>query len=113
MSGQIFKNVVPKEIFVDLLEKICEKSDSSFIIDNNAYKRMKFHNYHTHFLIIILPYYHWSKRFYIEREFTYSSFMTIVRQLCRLHKMTISSQLRYSESTYTIEYKIQDAIIVS
>ena len=113
MSGQIFKNVVPKEIFVDLLEKICEKKENGFILDNNAYKRLKFHNYHTPFLTTILPYYHWSKRFYIEREFTYSSFMTIVRQLCRLNKMTISSQLRYSESTYTIEYKIQDTVVVS
>jgi hypothetical protein len=99
--------MVPKEIFIDLLEKICEKKEAIYILNINSYKRLKFHDYQIAFLQALLPYYHWSKRFYIERECTYASFMTIVRQLSKLYNMTVSSQLQYSDSSYTIQYSIQ------
>lgn len=106
MSRQIFKSVIPKDIVIGLLDKICEPNDSVYIIDVNAYKRMKFYNYHVEFLGTIIEYYHWSKRFYIEREFTYQSFANILRQLCRVHNIEIASGIRYSESTYSIDYLI-------
>lgn len=105
MSNQIFKTIVPKEILFDLLDKICEpKEDGRYLVDNAAYKRMKFHNYHTGFLTKLIDYYHWSKRFYVEREFTYQSFANILRQLTRLHNIEMTSQIRYSESSYFIDY---------
>jgi hypothetical protein len=110
MSKQIFKSEIPKDILISLLDKICETNDSVYMIDLNAYKRMKFHNYHTDFLSTIIEHYHWSKRFYIEREFTYQSFANILRQICRLHNIPISSNIRYCESTYAIEYFIHKPI---
>jgi len=107
MSKQIFKYVFPRDLFYSLLDKICEPSETEYIIDINSYKRMKFHNYHTEFLGSLVTCYHWSKRFYIERDFTYSSFITIIRQLCRLYNLTIVSSIQYSESTYSLKYTIQ------
>lgn len=108
MSKQIFKSIVPKELLITLLDKICEKNDKGgYLLDANSYKRMKFHGLHTPFLEELIEHYHWSKRFYIEREFTYQSFMTIVRQLCRLHSLMIDSTVRYGDSTYAIEYAIE------
>ena len=106
MSKQIFKSIVPKELLIVLLDKICEKNGTSYIMDVNSYKRMKFHELHKPFLEELVVHYHWSKRFYAERDFTYQSFMTIIRQLCRLHSLTIDSNIRYGDSTYAIEYMI-------
>lgn len=107
MSKQIFKSIVPKEILITLLDKICEKQGADYIINVNSYKRMKFHELHPGFLESIIDHYHWSKRFYIERDFTYQSFMTIIRQLCRIHSLPIESNIRYGDSTYAIEYIIR------
>jgi len=105
MSKQIFKNIVPIEILTQLLDKICEPCQKEYIIDINAYKRMKFHNYHIEFLNIIVHYYHYSKKFYAQRDCTYNSFMTIVRHICRANSTEIFSSIKYDDSSYNIEYK--------
>ena len=105
MSKQIFKQIVPKEILFDLLDKICGRVENDdYLVDNAAYKRMKFYNYHRGFLASIIDYYHLSKRFYVEREFTYQSFINIVRQFTRIHGIQMISKTKYLESSYMIEY---------
>ena len=107
MSKQIFKSIVPKEILFNLLDKICERVENNYyLVDNAAYKRMKFHNYQIGFLASIIDYYHWSKRFYVERDFTYQSFINIVRQLTRIHGIPMISKTKYIESSYMIEYLV-------
>jgi len=108
--SQRFKYVVPISMLTDLLDKICEPGQE-YVIDNNAYKRMKFHRYHTPFLEALVPYYHWSKRFYVERECTYTSFMTIVRQICRIHEREIRSMIQYGDSSYAIAYIIAKPLV--
>jgi len=103
--SQVFKYVVPITLLTDLLDKICEPGEQ-YVIDNNAYKRMKFHEYHTPFLETLAPYYHMSKRFYVERELTYTTFMTIIRQICRIHETEVSSTIHYGDSTYAIAYVV-------
>ena len=105
MSKQLFKYSVPIEILTHLLDKICEPCQKEYIIDINAYKRMKFHQYHTDFLNNIAAYYHYSKKFYAERDCTYNSFMTIVRHICRANSIEITSSIKYDDSSYNIEYK--------
>lgn len=90
MSNQIFRIEPPIELVNDLLDKICENLDSQENqqikkVDIHAYRRMKYHDYHKEFLSSLFSYYHWSKHFYLERELTYYSFMTILRQVYRLH----------------------------
>jgi hypothetical protein len=67
---------------------------------------MKFHGYHATFLENLAPYYHFSKRFYVERELTYTTFMTIVRQICRIHDTEVTSTIHYGDSTYAIAYVV-------
>ena len=107
--SQVFKYVVPISILTELLDKICE-SGHEYLVDNNAYKRMKFHEYHTQFLERLAPYYHFSKRFYVERECTYTNFMTIVRQICRIYKIEVRSNIHYGDSTYAITYVVAKPI---
>lgn len=99
MSHQIFKADPPIEILVELLDRICTiEKDTQYMITIDAYKRMKYYNYHNEFLGSLSSYYHWSKLFYLERELTYSSFMTIIKQFCRLYNIDViqpSKELYY------------------
>lgn len=106
MLKQIFKNQVPIEILHELLEPVCLKTDKYYLIDLNAYRKIVFHDYHTSFCNKIKEYYHASKQFYIERKFTYNSFINIVRQICKSNNIMFSSQIRYNDSEYNIDYFI-------
>lgn len=113
MTKQIFKKQVPIQLLVDLLEKISLKTDKYYFIDINAFKKMMFLNLHTDFLEKVVDYYHSSKRFYVEREFKYNSFTNIVRQICKANDITFTSQIKYNESKYNIDYFVYYTSIVS
>lgn len=104
MSSQIFRKPVPKELLFDLLEKICLKTDKYYYIDMNAYKKMVFYNYQEEFLSSLKDYYHLGKQMYIERKMTYNSFTNILRQICKYCIIMFTSQIKYNESKYNIDY---------
>ena len=104
MSKQTFKKQVPIELLYNLLEQICLKTDKYFFIDINSFKKMLFHNLHNRFLEKVVDYYHSSKKFYAERKFTYNSFTNIVRQICKNNDVLFTSQIKYNESKYNIDY---------
>ena len=106
MSKQIFVKPVPQDLVYDLLDKIATKSDKYYIVDINTYKRLKYYKLHTDFIASAATYYHVSKKFYVEREMTYNSFVNIVRQICRGNKVNFTSKIKYTDSTYNIEYYI-------
>jgi hypothetical protein len=106
MSNQIFKKDIPLKILFDLLDKTCNITETHYILDINAYKKMLFHEYHVGFLSQVAEYYHNSKKYYVERECTYNSFMTIVRQICKYNTVQFTSKIKYNSSKYNIEYLI-------
>ena len=106
MLKQIFKKDIPIEVLFDLLEKISLKTDKYYLVDSNAYKKMIFHSYHTDFLNKIITYYHSSKKYYAERELTYNSFTTVIRQISKNNMIQFTSQIKYNSSKYNIEYLI-------
>ena len=106
MSSQIFRKKVPNEILFDLLEKICFKTDKYYLIDINAFRKLMFHNYNAEFCESLKDYYNLSKLFYIERKMVYNSFTNIVRQICKLNNIMFTSQIKYNESKYNIDFFI-------
>jgi len=106
MLSQIFKKEIPIQILYDVCEKICLKTIKYYVIDINAYKKILFYKYHTDFLANLHNYYHSSKKHYIEREFTYNSFTTIVRQICKSNMIQYTSKIKYNNSKYNIDYLI-------
>jgi len=106
MSSQIFKNHIPNELFFNLLDDIALKTDKCYVITNDAYKKGIFNNSIENFITECIPYYHISKRKYLERKLTYNSFITIIRQICNFNKITYTSQIKYDKSTYDIIYYI-------
>ena len=106
MSRQIFRKLVPPELLYELLEKICLKTDKYYLVDHNAYKKFKFLGLDQSFKENIIGCYHDSKRFYVTRDLNYNSFINIVRQICKSNQMMFTSQIKYMESKYSIEYLI-------
>jgi len=106
MLKQIFrKNVVPEKLY-NLLEQSCLKTDKYYLLDMNAFRKMVFHAHHEAFLAEILECYHLSKQFYATRKLTYNSFTNIVRQICKSNGIMFTSQIKYNESKYNIDYFI-------
>ena len=106
MSSQIFKQHVPNELLISLLDDIAIKTDKCYFLNNNCYKKGMFKNIVEEFINKCIPFYHLSKRKYLERKLTYHSFITVVRQICNFNKITYTSQIKYDKSTYDIVYYI-------
>jgi lysyl-tRNA synthetase class I len=106
MSSQIFKNKIPSEKIFELLENISCKNEKYFIVNNDVYKRGMYNETIPVFFEECKPYYHISKRKYLERKTNYNSFITILRQICNFNKITYTSQIKYDKSNYDIVYYI-------
>ena len=106
MLCQIFKREIPNNILFDLLEKICLKTDNYYFIDMAAYNKMLFLELKQPFIDSLMEYYYLSKRFYLERPFTYNSFTNIVRQICKHGNILFNSEIKYSHSNYCIHFFI-------
>lgn len=106
MLKQIFKENIPIEILFAWFDKFCVKTEKFYLIDHNAFKKVQFYKYEAEFLETIKPYYHLSKRIYVERKFTYNSFVNIIRQICKSNNIMFTNQIKYNESKYNIVYYI-------
>ena len=107
MSSQIFKNQISKHLLFDLLEKICHKTQDYYIFNKIAFKKGEYLNLIQPLIDILMPSYHKSKQFYLTRKRTYSSFLTIIRQLCKVNAISYNSNISYIKSTYEIIYHIK------
>lgn len=114
MSSQIFKNKIPNSIIVQLLEDIAVKRVSTsvtnekivYIVNNNVYKKGIFNGKILEFYELCRPYYHISKRKYLDKKMSYNSFITVIRQICNSKNITYTSQIKYDKSAYDIIYNI-------
>lgn len=106
MSSQLFKELVPNELLIQLLNDIAIKTEKCYIVNNNSFKKGMFNDIITNFISQCRPYYHISKRKYLERKLTYNTFITIIRQICNFNKITYTSQIKYDKSSYDIIYYI-------
>ena len=61
MTSQIFKNKIPNEILIQLLQDIAVKTDKCYILSNASYKKGIFNETIIHFINQCKPYYHSSK----------------------------------------------------
>jgi len=106
MSTQIFKNPIPNDKFIELLEEIGKKTEKCYIVNNDSYKRGLFTNSIPNFIKECKSFYHISKQKYLDRKLTYNNFTTILRQICNYNKIKYTSQIKYDNSSYNIIYYI-------
>ena len=105
MSTQIFKKDICNEMLFNLLDNICIKNDKHYILNNESFKKGVFNASIQKFLEECKPYYHNSKKKYLEK-ITYNSFITVIRQICNYNKLKYTSQIKYINSSYNIVYII-------
>ena len=106
MCDQVFKKDIPISILFNLLEQICLKTEKYYFLDQNAYKKLLFHNLFADFKTELREYYYVSKRFYIDREITYRAFANVVRQVARYTNVRFESEVKYHQSKYHMNYLI-------
>jgi len=106
MNKQIFKKMFPKEELLNFIDKFAFKNNNYYLINKSYYKKAQFMDIIDNFIEKIKPYYHLSKVKYTENVNTYSKFMTIIRQLCKINNINYASKILYNKSTYDINYFI-------
>jgi len=106
MLTQIFKKNVPLDVLNEVLEKVCLKTDKYYLVDLNAYRKLLYYKLDESLTQTLLEYYHASKQFYATRKMTYNSFTNIIRQICKSNNVMFTSQIKYNESKYNIDYFI-------
>jgi hypothetical protein len=106
MLTQIFKTQISISLLFELLEKICIKTDKYYLVDMNAYRKLIYYNFYDEFSLQIVENYHLSKQFYVTRKIVYNSFTNIIRQICKSNNIMFTSQIKYNESRYNIDYMI-------
>lgn len=106
MVQQNFKEPFPKTLVFDFLEKYCEKISKCYIFTKLSFQLANQNGDIQQFTDRIKPHYYKSKKKYAEREQTYTSFMTIIRQMCRYHNIGYSSKIKYIKSYYEMVYFI-------
>ena len=106
MSSQIFKEAFPIVLLKNLLDSISIKIHNGYAINRSVYKKGLFNEKIIEFIKECIPYYHVSKRKYLEKKLTYNSFTTIIRQICNFNKITYTNKIKYENSQYDIVYYI-------
>ena len=106
MSTQIFKKNVPNEVLFNILDELCVKNDKYYIFNIDSFRKGVYKDLIPNFLETCKPYYHISKRKYLEKKLTFNSFITVLRQICNFNKITYTSQIKYDKSNYSIIYYI-------
>lgn len=104
--SQTFKTIIDKSILFVFLEKVCNKTDKYYLFDLSAYKKGEFTGDNQELFYFIKPYYHESKRFYVERKPSYSRMCTILRQICNSNSIMFCTKIVYSKSKFNIPYQI-------
>ncbi len=106
MSSQIFKNPIPIKILYDFLTLNGIVNIDNIIVNDVVFKRSVYNGSIQTFMDSCKEYYHKSKMHYLEKKITYPVFTTVLRQICNIHKIKYTSQIKYNKSRYSIHYYI-------
>ena len=102
----IFTKKIPIEILYNILDKIAIKKDKSYLFNYNCFRIMIYHKWNEEILQSLIDYYNPSKQYYLTRPITYNSFITIIRQICKINNVEFKTKIMYQHSIYNIEYYI-------
>ncbi len=100
--NQIIK--IKVDFFNEFIISIGTVENNYVMIDETIFKKAEYNNLIRPFFDRLIPHYHKSKQFYLTREINFSSFITVIRQICKSNDVQYSSKLKYSKSSHYIEY---------
>ena len=108
MKSQIFKTIIEKDIITNFIKNISLNNGNHLEISKYCFKKIQLLNNNTikDFYDTIINNYYDAKKKYITCQLTYNSFMTVIRQLCKMHNIHFISKIIYNKSSYEIVYYI-------
>ena len=110
MKSQVFRTSVPIGVVSQLLDTIAEKTDHYYVMTNDCFKKAMFLDVIHDFVEQCFPYYHTSKRYFVQNMRDTPCFVhliTILKQIYRDHHLKVERVLKYEKCSYVIVYKFQ------
>lgn len=104
--SQVFKIEPVYEFLQQILDRFCTKENNYYVIDYITFKKIVFHKYQETWLEGLLDHYYKSKQFYITRKFTFQSFITIIRQLCKFFDIKYDYLYDKNQSYHHLKYRL-------
>ena len=102
MKNQIIKSKI--DFLNEFIVSIGTKEHNYIMINENHYKQALYNDKIKPFFSKLEPYYHISKKFYLNRELSYAGFITILRQIAKKNEVQFESKFKYINSTHYLEY---------
>lgn len=109
MKTQIIKYDIDINLVTELLLKLGYISTSYLIIDKETIQSCIFNDvsYLNSVLTILKEKnYHTSKYYYLERDMSYKSLITIIRQILKYKQIDYFTKIKYVNSSYFTQYFI-------
>ena len=103
---QVFRIEPIYEFLKVILDKFCNKEQGYYVVDYITYKKIVFHKYQEIWLDGLLKHYYKSKQFYITRKFSFQSFITIIRQLCKFFSIEYDYLYDKNQSYHIPKYRL-------
>jgi hypothetical protein len=102
--AKVFKTPVTLDILYDLLDQICLVKEKCYIFDVSSLNKMVFLGLYEPFLQRLREYYLPSKYGYLTKEASVASFMSIVKQICKYHELSVTTNPN-ERMVYYIQHK--------
>lgn len=101
-----FREIVPYEYVYNLFTEICCKKHNSdiYIFNGAQFKKLKMNNELDKIIEEIKPYYKPCRSHYMNTPIVYKKFVTMLRQLSKIHNISYSKKVNYIHGSYDIEY---------
>lgn len=101
----MFHGIIPPQPLFDILEQVCEKRDEYWIFNQLAFRSLQYRDLYPGFVAQIAPYYKSRFNHFVMKPLTYSSFVTILRHICKMNHIQFDRHDNY-RSSYNIDYYI-------
>ncbi len=99
-GNQLFKTIPDHAIVFGYLDDVCYRDRDYFVVDDVVHHRMRYDNRITSLYDYLRPFYHTSKRKYLDERCSRNGFLTVLRQLCKLYCLQFVSKVVYRNGTY-------------
>lgn len=99
-----------KDYVTSYLTIYCIKDGNYLYINKEIYKKYEINNKVQEFINYIKQFYKTSKKYFTERPINYNYFISILRHICKLLKMSYYKKIIYNNNSYYIVYYIENTI---
>ena len=107
-KSNLFRKPYPLANFYSFLEDTCKSTPEYYLIDQNVFQNLTFHEKHLPFLQELEDYYYECQHTnYIKRDWSYRSFITIVRQICSYYNISITFTKQYNHGLLDLRYFVE------